>query len=277
MPRPRRSRTSSKVSISPPQWRSPGPAASSNMGSNSIRALTPTLALLNVRLGYWLKQSALRRGHCPAAAPLHAALFCGRRSRAVSYENSDGVYLTDGGHIENLGVYELLRRRCKVIIVVDAEADAAMNFASLMTLQRYARIDLGVRIDLPWTPIASARVPDGANADKAGASPARPTSATTLPASHVHVAIGTIDYGGDEQGYLVYVKSSLNGDENDYIRGLRAAKRHASRTRPRVTSSSRRSSSRSTARWASTWRTVSCPGTSGAVGAGVDPAYGPIH
>jgi hypothetical protein len=33
------------------------------------------------------------------------------------------VYLTDGGHIENLGVYELLRRRCKVIIAVDAEAD----------------------------------------------------------------------------------------------------------------------------------------------------------
>ena len=34
------------------------------------------------------------------------------------------VYLTDGGHIENLGIYELLRRRCRVIIAVDAEADS---------------------------------------------------------------------------------------------------------------------------------------------------------
>jgi hypothetical protein len=37
-------------------------------------------------------------------------------------ENSDTVYLTDGGHIENLGIYELLRRRCRLIIAVDAEA-----------------------------------------------------------------------------------------------------------------------------------------------------------
>jgi hypothetical protein len=35
-----------------------------------------------------------------------------------------------------------------------------------------------------------------------------------------HIAVGTIDYGPGEgeKGYLVYVKSSLSGDENDYIR-----------------------------------------------------------
>ncbi len=134
------------------------------------------------------------------------------------YENSDSVYLTDGGHIENLGVYELLRRRCKVIIAVDAEADAPMNFGSSMTLQRYARIDLGVRIDLPWTPIRECtRALMARNADKAG-DPAAPDEHDEAARDRVHVAIGTIDYGGDDQGYLVYVKSSLNGDENDYIR-----------------------------------------------------------
>ena len=64
------------------------------------------------------------------------------------------VYLTDGGHIENLGIYELLRRRCRVIIAVDAEADAQMAFGSFNTLERYALIDLGIRIDLPWEQIA---------------------------------------------------------------------------------------------------------------------------
>ena len=60
------------------------------------------------------------------------------------------MYLTDGGHIENLGVYELLRRHCRVIIAVDAEADRELAFGSFNTLVRYARIDLGIEIDLPW-------------------------------------------------------------------------------------------------------------------------------
>jgi hypothetical protein len=33
-----------------------------------------------------------------------------------------------------------------------------------------------------------------------------------------HVAVGCIDYGAGKSGWLVYVKSSLSGDENDYIR-----------------------------------------------------------
>ncbi|MGL9622588.1 cell division protein [Bradyrhizobium sp. U531] len=193
-----------------------GAAASSNMGSNSIKALTPTLALLNVRLGYWLNNPRYVEA---TARPQRRStpLFLWSEISGRLYENSDGVYLTDGGHIENLGVYELLRRRCKVIIAVDAEADAPMNFASLMKLQRYARIDLGARIDLPWTPIRDrTRAIMAENADsKSAPAVAAPDEAAR---DHVHVAIGVIDYGGDDRGYLVYIKSSLSSDENDYIR-----------------------------------------------------------
>jgi len=186
-----------------------GAAASSNMGSNSIRALTPTLALLNVRLGYWLKNPR----YVTQATRPERTLYLWSEISGRLYENSDSVYLTDGGHIENLGIYELLRRRCKVIIAVDAEADASMNFSSLMTLQRYARIDLGIRIDLPWTPIrVCTLVQMSCNAGKP------PPSAPPADPDRAHVAIGMIDYGGGEKGYLVYIKSSLTGDENDYIR-----------------------------------------------------------
>jgi predicted acylesterase/phospholipase RssA len=194
-----------------------GAAASSNMGSNSIKALTPTLALLNVRLGYWLSNPRYVEA---TARPQRRStpLFLWSEISGRLYENSDGVYLTDGGHIENLGVYELLRRRCKVIVAVDAEADAPMNFASLMKLQRYARIDLGVRIDLPWTPIRDrTRAIMAENADKTSAQ-ASPGTSEEASKPHVHVAIGVIDYGGDDKGYLVYIKSSLSSDENDYIR-----------------------------------------------------------
>jgi hypothetical protein len=189
-----------------------GAAASSNMGSSSIKALAPTLALLNVRLGYWLANP--RYVNDVTSAPQHRStpLFLWSEITGRLYENADAVYLTDGGHIENLGVYELLRRRCKVIIAVDAEADAPMNFSSLMTLQRYARIDLGILINLPWTPIRTDTLAwMNCNAGKS------PPPAPVI--SHgPHVAIGTIDYGGGEKGYLVYIKSSLTGDENDYIR-----------------------------------------------------------
>ena len=196
-----------------------GAAASANMGSNSIRALTPTLALLNVRLGYWLRNPRYVNGQW--FRRFSPRYFWSEISGRL-YENSEGVYLTDGGHIENLGIYELLRRRCRVIIAVDAEADTPMNFAALMTLQRYARIDLGVRIDLPWAPIRErTRAVMACNANPATAKSQRDDK----PVDHVHVAIGTIDYGAGDTGYLVYLKSSLTGDENDYIRDY--GRRHA--------------------------------------------------
>jgi hypothetical protein len=221
-----------------------GAAASSNMGSNSIKPLAPTLALLNVRLGYWLKNPKYldywRRMVAKVSLPgfqdpdvgSEPAAAEGRRARrrlpkipphwsrfyllseitGRLYENSDEIYLTDGGHIENLGIYELLRRRCRLIIAVDAEADSAMRFGSLVTLQRYARIDHGILIHLPWLPIQTQTLAQmSQNTGKAAAQPVE-----TSPGPHV--AIGIIDYGSGEKGYLVYLKSSLTGDENDYIR-----------------------------------------------------------
>ncbi|MDB5616324.1 patatin-like phospholipase family protein [Tardiphaga sp.] len=202
-----------------------GAAASSNMGANTIRPLTPTLALLNIRLGYWLtnpKPLAER-----LAAPRrrrfvlrNSSLYLWQELSGRLYENSDAVYLTDGGHIENLGIYELLRRRCRLIIAVDAEADSAMHFPSLVTLQRYARIDLGVRLNLPWEPIqAQTQAWMKSNEGK-------PPTPAPVGSGGPHVAIGIIDYGGGQTGYLVYIKSSLTGDENDYVRDY--ARRYAS-------------------------------------------------
>ena len=199
-----------------------GAAASSNMGSSTIRPLTPTLAILNVRLGYWLRNPAF---WAPTGAidivdrkrktwaPQHrSTLFLWSEISGRLYENAEDVYLTDGGHIDNLGLYELLRRRCRYIIVVDAEADPAMHFPSFVALQRYARIDLGVRINLPWDAIQKTTLAQMSAATSARDAPAPKRQ------SGPHIAIGTIDYGGVETGYLMYIKASLTGDENDYIR-----------------------------------------------------------
>lgn len=187
-----------------------GAAASSNMGANSIRALTPTLAILNVRLGYWVAnpRQLVRDGK---HLSIFDQLYFLQELFGLMREDSETVYLTDGGHIENLGIYELLRRRCRLIIAVDAEADPEMSFGSLIALQRYARIDLGVLISLPW-----AEIRDGtrvASEEIAKSGGVAPHAAPHGP----HCAVGEIIYPQKQKGILLYVKSSITGDENDYI------------------------------------------------------------
>ncbi len=113
------------------------------------------------------------------------------------------VNVSDGGHIENMACIELLRRRCKYIVIGDGESDAEMHFIGLSTLMRTARIDLGVHIDI--------------NID-----------ALRLEAqacSGSHFAIGRITYPGasdaDRHGYLLYLKSSCTGDEDEVIAAYR--------------------------------------------------------
>ena len=187
-----------------------GAAASSNMGANSIKALTPTLAILNVRLGYWMANPRqLAQDHKPSS--LFDQLYFLQELFGLMRENSETIYLTDGGHIENLGIYELLRRRCRLIIAIDAEADPEMSFRSLVALQRYARIDLGVLIALPWAEIRDGTRAASKEIAESGGLP--PHAAPHGP----HCAVGEIIYPQNQKGILLYVKSSITGDENDYI------------------------------------------------------------
>jgi Patatin-like phospholipase len=191
-----------------------GAAASSNMGASSIKALTPTLAILNVRLGYWVanpRQLAKDRKPSSVFASVFDQFYFLQELLGLMRESSNTIYLTDGGHIENLGIYELLRRRCQLIIAVDADGDLEMSFRSLVALQRYARIDLGVLIDLPWAEIRDATRAASEEIAKSGGLP--PNAAPHGP----HCAVGEITYPQGRKGILIYVKSSITGDENDYI------------------------------------------------------------
>jgi len=198
-----------------------GAAASSNMGSATIKPLVPTLAILNIRLGYWLTNPAKVAGTLkkPLILWFLDRFYFMKEALGLLREDSETVYLTDGGHIENLGLYELLRRRCKLIIAIDGEADPDMSFGSLITLERYARIDFGIRIDLPWAPLRDISRDASAEVLKSGG--LRPNKAPHGP----HCALGTIYYprkagekdDSNNTAVLLYVKSSLTGDENDYV------------------------------------------------------------
>ena len=123
-----------------------GAAASPNTGfggtgpmRNPIVALL--MGLLNIRLGYWVQN------------PHRATQKVANHFRAASYalrghtEERELLQVSDGGHFENLGVYELVRRRVGLIICCDAGADPEFAFADLRVLSRRIGTDFGVRIE----------------------------------------------------------------------------------------------------------------------------------
>ncbi len=124
-----------------------GAAASPNMGYHSSPALAFLLTLFNVRLGWWLgnpglagQQTYRRRNPRFSLLPLVA--------EATGNTNDDFgyVYLSDGGHFENLGLYELVLRRCHQIVVSDAGADPKYAYDDLGNAVRKIRVDLGIPI-----------------------------------------------------------------------------------------------------------------------------------
>jgi len=121
-----------------------GAAVSPNMGHASSPARAFVLTLFNVRLGRWSPNSAmpevLRPSPWIGLIPMLQELF------GYSNERRKFVYLSDGGHFENLGLYELVRRRCRTIVVSDAGADPGRAMNDLAEAVRKCRVDFGVEI-----------------------------------------------------------------------------------------------------------------------------------
>ncbi|WP_413711813.1 hypothetical protein [Rhizobium sp. Rhizsp82] len=174
-----------------------GAAVSPQMGLRTTRFGSFWMTLMNVRLGAWVQKP----GNAPSKPPFY---YLGKEFAAMADENAPFLHLSDGGHIENLGVYELLRRRCKFIIAVDGESDPAMTFHALTNLQRLASIDFGIQIDAELDDL---RLGEGG-----------------ISRSHFRfcrVRYPKANGGGWEIGYLLYVKLSLTGNEGEFLRRYR--------------------------------------------------------
>ena len=128
-----------------------GAAASPNMGYHSSPSITLLLALFNVRLGWWLgnpgkegEKTYKDEGPATAIVPLAEETF------GLTTDDKPYVYLSDGGHFENLGLYEMVRRRCRFIVAIDAGCDPDFAFEDLGNAVRKIFIDLGIRIQIQW-------------------------------------------------------------------------------------------------------------------------------
>ncbi len=196
-----------------------GAAASPNMGSYSEPGLAFLMTLFDVRLGWWIgnpsREGLKSNGRRGRFASLLRKIF---GSKSDGWENgsprlgflcllqellgstsddSKYVYLSDGGHFENLAVYELVRRRCKLIIASDASCDPDYTFGDLHNAVEKCRTDFGVEIVLSDL---EEIVPKAGPGDPA------------VRRAEAHFALGKIHYNPDapeQDGTIIYLKPAL--------------------------------------------------------------------
>lgn len=181
-----------------------GAAASPNMGQESSPALAFLMTVFNVRLGWWLGNP--RGDRYKRSGPRAGLNYLLTELFGLTNDKRSYIYLSDGGHFENMGIYELVRRRCNLILVSDAEQDEKLSFGGLANAVRKCRTDFGVEIDIDVSRL-------------------RRSAETGY--STQHCALGTIYYPettdrGRVAGTLIYVKSSLTGDEPTDVLEYRA-------------------------------------------------------
>jgi hypothetical protein len=178
-----------------------GAAASSAMGMFSSKSRAFLLTLANARLGLWFgnPQSATTWQRSEPNLGVEPIM---RELLGLTTDDNPYVYLSDGGHYENLALWEMVARRCRFIIVSDAGCDAAYSFDDLANAVRRIRLDLGVPIQFAPIDISRARQGTG----------------------NPHAAIGTIRYSivdpGAPDGTILYIKATLSGDEPVDVRNF---------------------------------------------------------
>lgn len=166
-----------------------GAAASPNMGYHSSPPLAFLMTFFNVRLGRWCPNTA--RKDIGGSSPRFGFWCLLKELFGSADDQYRFVNLTDGGHFENLGIYELVRRQCKVIVVSDGGADDMNGFT-------YE--DLG-------NAIQKCRVDFGATIEMFGMDKMRPRDA------QARYACGRIHYADGDTGVLIYLKPMLRGNE----------------------------------------------------------------
>ncbi|MEX0600886.1 MAG: hypothetical protein WD205_09605, partial [Rhodothermales bacterium] len=159
----------------------------------SVAAL---MTLLNLTLGFWIphplkeqRRLAFPNHFNPGFRSFLASAYDGRRTY---------LELGDGGHFENLGLYEMIRRRVRLVVVSDAGADPEYRFNDLLNAMQRVQADFGTKIlfttgGAPVNLHALFDV-DGAHHPSCG-----------------HV-IGTIAYPDRSTGAIVLVKASMIND-----------------------------------------------------------------
>jgi hypothetical protein len=198
-------------------------AAANPRGAAGGRGLTRStfvslaMSLLNVRLGYWIPNP---RHGVPRFLPLRPNHFWPGGFYALARrgytEDSKWLEIADGGHFENLAIYELVRRRCGLIIVCDGGQDNASSYGDLVTAVQRVSQDFGATVyfDMQVKKTRERGFEDSSPAQMI-ASPTLTDYPKGAEFAEKGYFVGRIDYGErggkgwPRMGVIIYLKSAL--------------------------------------------------------------------
>ncbi len=175
-----------------------GAAASPSMGYHSSPVVGCIMTLFNLRLGAWLGNPGKAGNHTwTHEGPRSATKSLVREAFGLTSDASEYVYLSDGGHFENLGIYEMVLRRCHTIVVLDSGCDGQFTYEDLGNALRKIRIDMKIPIIFGEEAATALRSPDKEK---------RKRCATAV------IQYSAADRGASD-GRLIYIKPMLLGNE----------------------------------------------------------------
>jgi len=200
-----------------------GAAANPNMGYHTSAAVAFLLTWFSVRLGWWVGNPRIRCLPAKPCAPdrpgpLYSIRWLFQELLAQTTARSSYLNLSDGGHFDNIGLYELVRRRCRYIIIGDAEADPDLSFESLGGAIRKCRADFDVDIEIDVDRIRAVNMLSGSHCVVGQVIYPENTTET----NHRFATKGPIQ-AGKQRGWLLYLKSSVTGDEPEDIKQYKAS------------------------------------------------------
>ncbi len=196
-----------------------GAAANPNTGVGGVGMtrnlfVSLVMSLLNLRLGYWADHP--NPEYFLKHPPNHfrpGAYALGNvmgMKRSGYQEHRDFIQLSDGGHFENMGLYELVRRKVKLAIVCDGSADRAFSFSDMQTTVRRVEDDFGARIKVLEPDTPDQVVPD------APLPPRYPPDAGLAKQGHM---LASITYADGSKGWLIFLKTTLIEDVSFKVKG----------------------------------------------------------
>jgi Patatin-like phospholipase len=171
-----------------------GAAASPNMGYHSSPMVGLIMTLLNARLGAWLGNPGVAGNDTwTESGPSTAIGSLVQEAFGLTTNTSAYVYLSDGGHFENLALYTMVLRRCRHIVVLDSGSDPTFTYEDLGNALRKIRIDLRIPIEFADDDI-------------------RPLRRKEKRCAVARIRYSEVD-GPCEDGVLIYIKPILLGNE----------------------------------------------------------------
>lgn len=215
-----------------------GAAIDPGRGRSSRLGISLLMGLVNMRTGYWWDSGishAGRRGFpdltfsrrllylVPRLFATQSLLICEWLNRFPG-PWTRFWHLSDGGFFENLGAYELIRRRLRRIVIVDAGADPEFTFEDLAEMIRKVRIDFDATVE-PLTAGEIARlrqnlIPATVSQALGTLDELSPKAAlgSEPPKSTCHATLLRVTYGDDpagtHTGLILYIKATVTGDES---------------------------------------------------------------